>query len=75
MHKDHMRRVNGSNDQAMGYNTANANVLLLNFFRRSYVRFLSGALHILASDHASGSRTDQGWQVNAKFLRQPPCRG
>src|SRR6266516_5689164 len=74
MHKDHAWRVNRSSDQVVGRNAANVNVLLLNFISRGCVRFFGGALHILASDHASWSRTGQGRQVNAEFLRQPPCR-
>ena len=75
MHKDHVWRVDGSGGQAVGHDAADVNVLLFNFFSRSRLGFLCGALHIFASDHTSGARTDQGRQVDAKFVRQPPCRG
>ncbi len=75
MHKDHVWRVNGSSDQAVGYDATNVNVLLLNFSARSCARFLGGAQHILAPDHAAWSCTGSCCQVNAKFLRQAPCCG
>ena len=74
MHKDHVWCVDGSGNQAVGCEPTNVNVLLLDFFGRRCLRFLGGTQHILAPDHATRSRTNEGRQVNAKFLRKPSCR-